>query len=300
MKYGHIEDLDPIDFTLPDDHPGNIDVLGGVKSGSPLKLYAGCPVFSDRSYVGPVYPKGTSSKNYLKAYSEQFNTVEVNSFRYGIPSFDKLEVWRDTVGDDFRFSMKVQDRVTYQKDISGLQAAEQMDRFLEVYDFFGKKAGVPYMLLPAYYREERLKHLVDFIYQLPEDFKMALEFRGLEGLNDPDVIGAMLERDMPLVITDTPGRRDMLHMRLTSKTAFIRMAAGRLHESDHTRTSDWADRIAYWYENGLEEVYFFFHQMAPYKYMAAENVRELQQELIKRSVPLDTVVPKDLRTGSVA
>jgi hypothetical protein len=32
-----------------------------------------------------------------------------------------------------------------------------------------------------------------------------------------------------------------------------------LHPSDYTRTDVWVDRIKYWLDNGLEELYFFIH-----------------------------------------
>lgn len=294
MKFGHTDHPGGIDFTLPEDDIQNKLILGGKRPDNKLKLYLGCPVFSDRSYVGPVYPKGTKTDAYLSAYARQFNTVEINSFRYGIPDFDKLKRWKEAVDDDFRFSMKVHDRVTYQKDISGDTARYEMDRFLEVCDFFGHKAGIPFLLLPSYYKGERLKTLARFLYDLPDDFKVAVEFRDREGIDNEQINEVLVQKSYPLILTDTPGRRDMLHMRLTSKTAFIRFAGALLHPSDGERMHALADRIASWYDQGLETVYFFAHQMAPYKYMAAENIRQLILELKQKNVPAIIREPVDL------
>ena len=294
MKFGHIEDVEGINFILPQDHSQNDHVLGGVQSEQGLDLYLGCPVFSDRSYVGPVYPEKTKNSDYLSAYANQFNTIEVNSFRYGIPGYDKLQHWIDAVDDDFRFSIKVQDRVTYQKDISGETARTEMDRFLNVYDFFGQKAGIPFLLLPAYYKEERLAKLARFLEDLPNDFKLAVEFRDNQGIVNEQINEVLTNKAYPLIITDTPGRRDMLHMRLTSTTAFVRFAGAKLHRSDEQRLDQWAERIASWYKMGLRTLYFFVHQMAPNKYMAAENIRQLVNAL-ENKIPLGKVrVPVDL------
>lgn len=68
-----------------------------------------------------------------------------------------------------------------------------------------------------------------------------------------------MECNHSLVITDVAGRRDVLHQRLTNKTAFIRFGANDLHASDYTRLTEWAERCSQWIEQGLEELYFFIH-----------------------------------------
>jgi uncharacterized protein YecE (DUF72 family) len=53
----------------------------------------------------------------------------------------------------------------------------------------------------------------------------------------------------------------MMHMRLTSPTAFLRYV-GSNHESDYPRLDAWVERIAEWKKKGLKELYFFVHQFA--------------------------------------
>ena len=64
---------------------------------------------------------------------------------------------------------------------------------------------------------------------------------------------------MTNILVDTAGRRDMMHMALTSTKAFIRYV-GANHSSDYTRLDDWVDRIKLWKQQGLEQLYFFVHQ----------------------------------------
>lgn len=83
-------------------------------------------------------------------------------------------------------------------------------------------------------------------------------------MNDAEVADrfyALLEENnVTNIITDTAGRRDLLHMHLTTSKAFIRYV-GANHESDYTRLDDWFDRIKSWIEiGGLEDIYFFVHQ----------------------------------------
>jgi uncharacterized protein YecE (DUF72 family) len=70
----------------------------------------------------------------------------------------------------------------------------------------------------------------------------------------------MTENNKCVVITDTAGRRDCIHQRLTNNLAFIRFNGYDLHQSDYTRIDQWVDRIASWVQQGLEHVYFFAHQ----------------------------------------
>ena len=64
---------------------------------------------------------------------------------------------------------------------------------------------------------------------------------------------------MGYVITDTAGRRDCAHMHLTVPKAFIRYVGNSLHPTDNTRIDAWVDRMKYWLDKGMEELYFFMH-----------------------------------------
>jgi uncharacterized protein YecE (DUF72 family) len=62
------------------------------------------------------------------------------------------------------------------------------------------------------------------------------------------------------IITDASGRRDCVHMRLTTSEAFIRFVGNGLHPTDYTRVDDWVNRIRQWLDQGINSVYFFMHQ----------------------------------------
>ena len=65
--------------------------------------------------------------------------------------------------------------------------------------------------------------------------------------------------NMGAVITDTAGRRDCAHMHLTIPKVFIRYVGNSLHPTDYTRIDGWVQRMKYWLDNGLQELYFFMH-----------------------------------------
>jgi uncharacterized protein YecE (DUF72 family) len=49
-------------------------------------------------------------------------------------------------------------------------------------------------------------------------------------------------------------------MRLTTPKAFVRFVGNNLHKSDFERMDDWVERIALWFDSGLQTLYFFIHQ----------------------------------------
>lgn len=64
--------------------------------------------------------------------------------------------------------------------------------------------------------------------------------------------------NMGFVIEDTAGRQDAVHMKLTTKTVYVRFGAYN-HPSDLERLADWSNVVKDWLNRGTERVYFFVH-----------------------------------------
>jgi hypothetical protein len=62
------------------------------------------------------YPEGTKPEEFLRFYAERFDTVELNTTGYRLPSEEQFRRWADAVPDGFRFAVKMPvfrlDRVT--------------------------------------------------------------------------------------------------------------------------------------------------------------------------------------------
>ena len=105
--------------------------------------------------------------------------------------------------------------------------------------------------------------VVYFVENWPKEIPLAIEFRHTDWYNDPVVsnqLYSLLEaNNISNIIVDTAGRRDLMHMRLTNSTAFIRYV-GANHQSDYSRLDDWVKRIGEWKEQGIKEIDFFVHQ----------------------------------------
>lgn len=293
MKYGFLENVDGVDFSLPEEHSFTTQLLKGLNPVKQPKIYIGCPVWGDKGYVGTMYPKGTKPKDFLKAYGSQFNSIEVNATRYGVPPISSLEKWRDEVPDDFVFSFKMPQVITHRKSIVEKDALQRFDQFLLALDTMGSKAGTTFMLMPSYFNLSKWNELKTFLDYVPQGFPLAIEIRDAAFYNNEDFISMLHEKDVATVITDTPGDRPIVHQLLTNNTLFVRFVGADLHLSDYIRIDAWVPKIVDWVNRGVENVYFFMHQPAPNKFksgpIAADMINKLNKKLknIQLKAPID-------------
>jgi uncharacterized protein YecE (DUF72 family) len=83
---------------------------------SPSRVYVGTSGWSYPSWRPGFYPEGAKPEEFLRFYAERFDTVELNTTGYRLPSEDQFRRWADAVPDGFRFAVKMPifrlDRVT--------------------------------------------------------------------------------------------------------------------------------------------------------------------------------------------
>lgn len=141
---------------------------------------------------------------------------------------------------------------------------EQTTRFLKGISGFGSKLGPLFLMPHPQLGPKDLDRLEGFIQSLPSDIKVFVEMRHPDWYADPvafENLFTMMERlKAGSIITDASGRRDCVHMRLTTPEAFIRFVGNGLHPTDYTRIDEWVQRIKTWLHKGLHTVYFFMHQ----------------------------------------
>jgi len=78
------------------------------------RILVGTSGYSFADWVGPFYPSGTKSGDFLRYYSGHFETVEVNSTYYGIPQPRVLEQMEKKTPPGFRFVVKLNQGMTHQ------------------------------------------------------------------------------------------------------------------------------------------------------------------------------------------
>ncbi|MBD8487861.1 DUF72 domain-containing protein [Echinicola sp. CAU 1574] len=258
MKFGSVEDPSSIDFTLPEDHPETKKILNKYKSDKPFEVYVGCAKWN-RSDLKGFYPRGT--KDELTYYSKQFNSIELNATFYSSPSIEQVRTWADKTPEGFKFFPKIPNSVSHFKRLINVQ--EPVMAFADSIANFEDKLGMAFLQMHDNFKPKDFDRVEKFVNEFPPEIPLALELRNAEWFANEEVLNKycnlLVENNRANIVVDTAGRRDMLHMRLTNDTAFIRYV-GANAESDYSRLDDWMERIISWREMGLQKLYFFVHQ----------------------------------------
>jgi uncharacterized protein YecE (DUF72 family) len=257
MKFGKVDNPEEADFTIPPDDPDTARLLDATRTGE-IDIYVGCAKWNKKELQG-FYPKGT--KDELAYYSTQFNSIELNAtFRRRI-SPEQYKKWADNTPDGFKFCPKMGQFISHIKRLA--ETAEPVELFATSASHMGDKLGVPYLQMHDNFGSEHFARVEQFAKDWQYDIPVALELRKTDWHTDPFIkteLYDLLEKNgIVNVLVDTAGRRDLMHMRLTTPTAFVRWV-GANHDVDYARMNEWIERIAAWKEAGLQRLFFFIHQ----------------------------------------
>lgn len=205
------------------------------------------------------YPRGT--KDELEYYSTQFNSIELNASFYRMFPEEQFAKWKKKATEDFKFFPKVPRIISHIKRLNETEVIT--DDFIKNILPLKDKMGMVFLQLREDFGPKNMDRVENFFKHWPKEVPLSAEFRHADWYKDTtaadELNELMIKHNITHVITDSAGRRDLLHMRLTTDSAFIRYN-GANHKSDYTRLDDWLERIGEWHEMGLKNLYFFVHQ----------------------------------------
>jgi uncharacterized protein YecE (DUF72 family) len=81
------------------------------------RIFIGTSGYSFPDWVGPFYPPGTRSSDFLSCYARRFDTVEVNSTYYRVPHPGVLERMEKKTPPGFRFMVKANQALTHERSL---------------------------------------------------------------------------------------------------------------------------------------------------------------------------------------
>jgi Protein of unknown function DUF72 len=145
-----------------------------------MAVRVGTSGWSYPSWRPGFYPEGLQPAEFLTFYARHFDTVELNSTGYRLPSEDQFRRWADAVPDGFRFAVKLP-----------LQRLDRVGPFLERVVALGDRLG-PLRIVSEAARDEGLISYVEG--SVPPELELAWDLRheswaGVDGIvrvNDPD------------------------------------------------------------------------------------------------------------------
>ncbi|HQR06019.1 MAG TPA: DUF72 domain-containing protein [Gemmatales bacterium] len=260
MKFGQVNNPGKIDFTIPPDHSGTAKVLKAQSSKSnDLEVYVGCAKWN-KTDLKNFFPKGV--KDELAYYSTQFNSVELNATFYRLFPTTTFDKWYATVPADFRFFPKLEKSISHFRRLKDVK--EIVEQNVANMSHLREKLGMTFLQLHDNFGPKDFGRVVTFTETWTHKVPLAIEFRHTDWYNDKEVsskLYQLLEKyGVTNVLVDTAGRRDLMHMRLTTPMAFVRWVGSNEPESDRLRLDEWIGRISKWKKAGLQKLFFFVHQ----------------------------------------
>jgi uncharacterized protein YecE (DUF72 family) len=219
-------------------------------------VHVGCSGWNYCDWRERFYPAGLPARRWIEYYAERFETVEVNSTFYRLPSRDAVARWVEQVPPGFVFAVKASRYLTHVKRLTDL--GRGMDRFYEriapLRD--ARRLAAVLWQLPESFRrdDERLAALLDAV---PAG-RHALEFRHASWFV-PEVMALLRRHRVALVVGDHPGRPFQTY-EATARWRFVRFhygARGRRGNYSPGELEEWAQRLHGWRRR--EEVLAYFN-----------------------------------------
>jgi len=182
-------------------------------------IFLGTSGWSYKEWEEIFYKKGEKRK--LRAYSQVFKTVEIDSTFYRYPSKGTVFGWLRYSPSNFIFSAKLPKVITHDKKL-GLKGdvKSDLDAFLELMSplqLGGKLACLLIQLPPKY--DYNPGNLEAFFQLLDPRFKFAVEFRNLSWMRD-ETWDLLRKYEVAYTVVDEPLLPPEVH--LTADLAYFR------------------------------------------------------------------------------
>ncbi len=280
MQFGKVTSVKGLDLSLPADHVDTARILAtGKRKGGP-RISVGCAKWNKKD-LQHFYPKGT--KDELTYYATQFNAIELNATFYRQFPPQQFTNWAQKVPKGFRFFPKVVQKISHFGRLKNTEAA--VDDYVHAVRNLGSKLGAVFLQLHGNFSPKDIDRLEPFLLVWPSDVPLAMEFRHTDWYNNMAIASQLYslldEHHVMNIITDTGGRRDLLHMRLTTPSVFVRYVGANDTKSDRVRLDEWVERLKTWVDLGIKEIDFFIHQNHELEspLLAAHFIKKLNAEL---------------------
>src|SRR4051812_4947854 len=203
-------------------------------SAARARVSVGCQGWNYDDWVTPAlsqravfYPRGTRADRMLDFYARAFDTVEVDSTFYAIPTDSALDGWRRRAPAGFTFALKLPREITHEHALVGARAERVLEDFCRAARRLGDKLAAVLVQLPPQFEatRENLRALSEFLPLLPGDIRFAVEFRDPFWFEEELLVPLSLRPNVSLALVEGPW---------ATRERVWRAAASLLDTSDFT------------------------------------------------------------------
>ena len=273
-------------------------------------FHVGTSGWSFADWVGPFYPPGTKSGDFLGYYARHFGCVEVNATYYRVPTPRTMHLIEQKTPPGFHFIVKLHQSMTHQRTLEEPLVRSFLDCIQPLKDA-GKYHGLLAQFPWAFRRDEGAKvHLERLRAALPRE-PLWVEFRHDSWMH-PRLPGWLAERGLGYCAVDEPQLPGLLPpvTHVTNGTGYVRFhgrnakhwwdGAGRAragadaggdrprdrreqlrydHDYSEAELMEWVGRLTELAQKA-KQTYLFFNNC--HAGQAARSAK-LMQELLERS-----------------
>ena len=219
------------------------------------EIRIGCSGWHYKHWKGPYYPAGLREADMLGFYLRDFDTVELNTTFYRLPSLAAVESWRRQTPANFRFAAKGSRFITHMKKLTDPEPA--LARYFERIRGLRSKLGpIVFQFPPAW--KKNAERLEAFLRALPKRRRYAFELRE-PTWHDEEIYALLRKHRAAVCLYDIRGFESPAV--LTSDFVYVRLHGPSVHayqgSYDDRAIAQWAERILSWSET-LRAIYVYF------------------------------------------
>ncbi|HLL72746.1 MAG TPA: DUF72 domain-containing protein [Pyrinomonadaceae bacterium] len=174
------------------------------------RAHIGCQGWNYDDWVtGPAadelvfYPRGTRPASMLGIYTRAFDTVEVDSTFYAVPSAATVDGWHKRTPPRFTFALKLPQQITHESGLRFKSSADLLAEFCDHARLLHDKLAAVLIQLPPQFEAtpENLRALETFLPRLPRDLPFTIEFRHPAWITD-EVLNLLASHRVPVTLVE--------------------------------------------------------------------------------------------------
>jgi uncharacterized protein YecE (DUF72 family) len=158
----------------------------------------GCSGWSYRHWRGPFYPADAPTSRWFAEYTRHFDTVELNTTFYRLPTLDAVRSWAESAPPGFVYALKLGAFGSHRMKLR--DAGSWLPNHVERVRLLGPHAGPTLIQMPPRWRRD-VSRLDEMLAVTPRDLRWAVELREPSWLHD-DVYDVLRRHGAALCVHD--------------------------------------------------------------------------------------------------
>ncbi len=217
------------------------------------ELRVGCSGWSYKDWRGPVYPSDAPTSEWFAVYARMFDTVELNTTFYRLPTERAVDAWRASAPEGFLYAVKVGQFGSHRMKLK--DPTSWLANHVERARRLGPHLGPNLVQLPPRWKRD-VHRLDDFLAAAPDDMRWAVEFREPSWLHD-DVFAVLERHGAALCIHDLIDGHPWLR---TTSWTYVRFHGPQATQLPYhgryggARLRRAAERLSAWREDGARHL----------------------------------------------